>query len=85
MPIDGKFTIENRYSFTPLNECRLSYELRQFKSPADASTGFDVIGKGSIAAPSIAPGEAGSIAIDRTAMVADADATGDPNRKSIRA
>ncbi|MEJ5995021.1 glycoside hydrolase family 2 TIM barrel-domain containing protein [Pedobacter sp. Du54] len=55
---DGKFTIENRYAFTNLNQCTFSWRLEELKNPI---SNFE---KGTIRAPSIKPFEKGILKVD---------------------
>jgi Glycosyl hydrolases family 2, TIM barrel domain/Glycosyl hydrolases family 2, sugar binding domain/Glycosyl hydrolases family 2/Beta galactosidase small chain len=61
LPADGQFTIENRYDFTNLKDCKFSYQLRKFPSPADNATGFKILAEGPIASPDIVPGATGKL------------------------
>ena len=50
---DGTFEIENRYFYTNTSQCRFSWQLKELHNPTFA------VAKGSIPAPSIAPGQNG--------------------------
>ncbi len=57
---DGSFHIENRYSFTNINQCTFSYELRKLG-------GYDEVKatkSGTIVAPNIRPGDKGILKVD---------------------
>ena len=53
---NGKFQVENRYSFTNLNQCSFSWRLTKFGSATSSV-------KGNILAPSIKPMEKGALSI----------------------
>jgi len=57
---DGSFHIENRYSFTNINQCTFSYELQKLG-------GYDEVKatkSGTIVAPNIRPGDKGILKVD---------------------
>lgn len=57
---DGSFHIENRYSFTNINQCTFSYELKKLG-------GYDEVKatkSGTIVAPNIRPGDKGILKVD---------------------
>lgn len=57
---DGTFNLENRYSFTNIDQCAFSYELKKLGYSAELTTSA----KGIITAPSIAPGAKGILKMD---------------------
>ncbi|RKO73304.1 glycoside hydrolase family 2 [Sphingobacterium puteale] len=66
---DGAFHIENRYSFTNINQCSFSYELKKLG-------GYDEVKatkSGTIVAPNIRPGEKGILKVDFPAGWEDFD------------
>ena len=58
---NGKFQVENHYSFTDAGECRFDWELRKFASPTEKG-GHKVLASGKIPGPGIAPGKTGELA-----------------------
>ncbi|HTI12654.1 MAG TPA: glycoside hydrolase family 2 TIM barrel-domain containing protein [Puia sp.] len=64
--VKGKLTLENRYLFTNLNQCRLEWKWVSFPPAGQKKTEMQVWKKGNIAAPSLAPGEKGEITIPLT-------------------
>ena len=59
---NGKFTLENHFSFTDASECSFAWEQRKFSSLVETGN-FKVLGSGKIIAPKIAPGCAGELKI----------------------
>ncbi len=63
--IDEKFTgniaVENRYSFTNLNQCTFKWKLVTFRQPQDKATTAIVKATGSPASPNLKPGEKGTL------------------------
>jgi hypothetical protein len=59
---DGKFTIENRYHFTNINECRFDWWVEKLNLPGDTSV-LRSIGGPVVDAPNIKPGEKGVLDI----------------------
>lgn len=64
-PIDGNFKgeipVENRYSFTNLNQCTFKWKLVKFPSAQAKTTAATVAATGTPAAPVLKPGEKGVI------------------------
>jgi hypothetical protein len=60
---DGSVQVENRYHFTNLNQCSFKVKLVNFNKPSAWLTGYSKILAGSVTAPSIGPGEKGSLVI----------------------
>jgi hypothetical protein len=79
----GTLTIENRYDFTNTDRCAFTWQLRKFRAPGDAQSGCHIVAEKTIAAPSIAPHERGTLKLDLPADTRDADALAlrvdDPN------
>jgi hypothetical protein len=64
LPADfsGNITLENRYHFTNLNECKYQWALVNFRRPFDMLfTGYTVMEKGVAVAPSIKPLDKGTL------------------------
>ena len=71
---DGKFKIENRYHYTNLNQCRISYKLVKYRYPNDEGSGFNVLLENDIIAPEILPGNWGELNLDLPSNWKDAEA-----------
>jgi hypothetical protein len=71
---DGRLGVENRYRFTNAERCAFHFELVRFKGPWDAQAGHDVLHEGEVAAPSIAPGEKGTLVVPLPAQWRASDA-----------
>jgi hypothetical protein len=67
-PIDktfnGKVTVENRYAFTNLSQCRFKWQLVKFPSPQSNSTKATVIVSGNPLPFELAPGEKGMLKLN---------------------
>ena len=70
-PFTGKITVENRYLYTNLDQCRFEWKQLVFPGAGDKSTAAKSIQQGTIKTPSIAPGEKGilniPVPVDKTA------------------
>ena len=84
---NGQLMVENRYNFTDANQCRFTWQLRQFPGPFETHTTVRVIGEGVLSAPSIPPGGRGAIPMDLPANWKEADAlalrVSDPNGREL--
>jgi hypothetical protein len=60
---DGRVPIENGYDFTNADRCRFRLQLVRFRGPGGAG-GHEVVHESAVAAPSIAPGEKGSLRLE---------------------
>ena len=60
---DGTVRVENGYDFTSLDRCRFEWELLRFAPTDGRSPVRTVVGKGTVAAPAVAPRGSGSIRI----------------------
>ena len=58
------YAIQNRFHFTNTSECTFYWALVDFSKPFDRFDGYIVRHKGTIAAPDIAPGMEGHLALD---------------------
>jgi len=58
---DGKITVENKYSFTNLNQCTFAWKLVNFPSANENTTAQTVKASGNAAAPNLKPGSAGTL------------------------
>jgi len=67
-------SIENRYDFTTLGQCRFDWTLACFPSPLVGATGHTAIAQGSVPGPHIAPHACGSLALALPADWLAADA-----------
>lgn len=52
----GTLQVENRYSFTDANQCRFTWQLRKFTTPAEMKAGFSLVAEGEAKVASIPPG-----------------------------
>lgn len=71
---DGKITVENRFFFTNLNECKFTWELVSFVTPHDRSAGHTVVKNGVITSPDVAPVQKGELVLDLPADYQQYDA-----------
>jgi glycosyl hydrolase family 2 len=71
---DGRLAVENRYDFTDADRCTFHWKLVRFRGPWDARAGHDVVHEADAAAPSIAPGEKGTLALSLPSSWRDNDA-----------
>ena len=71
---NGVLTVQDRFSFTDANQCRFTWQLRQFRPPNEAASGFRVMAEGQAVAPSIPPGSSGILRLDLPRAEAAADA-----------
>jgi hypothetical protein len=53
---NGSIAVENRYYFTNLSQCSFQWSLINYRKPNDIFTGYDILKKGKITSPSVAPG-----------------------------
>jgi Glycosyl hydrolases family 2, TIM barrel domain/Glycosyl hydrolases family 2, sugar binding domain/Glycosyl hydrolases family 2 len=60
---DGRLAVENRYQFTDAARCAFQWKLVRFRGPWDARGGHDVVQEADATAPSIAPGEKGTLVL----------------------
>ncbi len=60
---DGRVAIENRYDFTNAERCAFHWELARFRRPWDARGGHEVVHEGDAIAPSIPPGQNGTLVL----------------------
>jgi hypothetical protein len=60
---DGRIPIENGYDFTNADRCRFRFQLLRFHGPGGAG-GHEVVHEAAVVAPSIAPGEKGSLVLE---------------------
>ena len=57
----GALQVQNHYSFTDANQCRFTWQLRRFTTPAEMKAGFSLVAEGEAKVPSIAPGASGPL------------------------
>jgi hypothetical protein len=57
----GALQVENRYHFTDANQCRFTWQLRRFPTPAEGKAGFSLVAEGEAKVPSIPPGGHGPL------------------------
>jgi len=58
-PFDGTISVENRYHFTNLKDCRFEYQLVNFSSVTDRQASHKVMKSGILASPDVKPLEHG--------------------------
>jgi Glycosyl hydrolases family 2, TIM barrel domain/Glycosyl hydrolases family 2, sugar binding domain/Glycosyl hydrolases family 2/Beta galactosidase small chain len=61
---DGNISVENRYIYTNLNQCKFYWKLVKFPSPGEKSVKYDEITQGQAPSPSLFPGEKGYLHIN---------------------
>jgi len=61
---DGNLSVENRYSYTNLNQCKFYFKLVKFPLPGESAVKYDAIAQGQTPSPSLSPGEKGYLHID---------------------
>lgn len=66
-------SVENRFSFTDLHDCKFSWQMRKFPSCRGTNSNFRVIADGVIEAPSVPPGGQGYLDFARPTGAAGAD------------
>ncbi|WP_288954876.1 glycoside hydrolase family 2 TIM barrel-domain containing protein [uncultured Polaribacter sp.] len=60
---NGKLTVENKFDFVNLNECKVKWKLIAFETPNTSAPGFRTVASGKVSMPSIVPGGAGDLRI----------------------
>ena len=63
-PFNGRLSVENRYLYTNLDQCRFAWQLVTFSKPHAAATAPTVVQKGISKAPAVAPGQKGWLQLD---------------------
>jgi hypothetical protein len=72
---DGTLTIQNRYDFLDAQQCRFSWQLRQFPRPDEPGAGIRILSSGSSKfASSLPPGAQGRLKLGLPADLGQADA-----------
>jgi len=71
---DGRLRVENRYDFTNLGQVSFEWRLERFAGPDAATAGHTDVARGTLPAPSIAPGNRGTLALALPADWREADA-----------
>ncbi len=74
VPFDGNLSIENRYHFTNLKNCRFEWQLVNFSSVTDRQTSHQVMKSGIVAGPDLAPLKTGVLKLELPADYAKYDA-----------
>jgi hypothetical protein len=69
----GELTIENRYDFTDLKDCRFEWKLGRFPSPNDTRSSHKIITSGTAKSANIAPHSTGTIKLGLPANWRNAD------------
>ena len=70
----GSLIVENHYSFTDANQCKFTWQLRQFSTPRETNVAFTVIGEGLATVASIPPGGSGPLSFKLSGNWTNADA-----------
>jgi Glycosyl hydrolases family 2, TIM barrel domain/Glycosyl hydrolases family 2, sugar binding domain/Glycosyl hydrolases family 2/Beta galactosidase small chain len=70
----GAVTVENRYDFINLKECRFDWQLARFPSPDEGGAGHKAIVTGSLQGPDVEPHEAGQLMLKLPAGLRKSDA-----------
>jgi beta-galactosidase/beta-glucuronidase len=60
----GSLAVENRYSFTNLQDCRFEWQLASFPRPYQDSAEPTIVKEGSLPGPSVRPGHQGKLELD---------------------
>jgi hypothetical protein len=61
---DGNLSVEDRYIYTNLNQCKFYWKLVKFPDPTEKSVRYNAIAQGEVLSPSLSPGEKGYLHID---------------------
>jgi hypothetical protein len=66
LPADfnGHLTVENRYHFTNLNQCRFNWQLVNYTKPFSGQTGLTILQKGTASSPDIAATQSGRLSLN---------------------
>jgi hypothetical protein len=70
---NGRFLVENHYSFTDASACKFTWQLRNFASPSHTNAPFAVLREGVLPSPRISPGGTGALNLGEL-VASDADA-----------
>ena len=70
----GTVTVQNRYDFTSLAQCHITWKLLRFRGPAEKETAPTVLSEGSATAPAVAPHRSGQVTLALPANWREADA-----------
>ncbi len=85
---DGRLRVENRYDFTSLETLSFAWRLERFPGPDMPAASAVTLSQGTVPAPSIAPGDRGTLVLPLPADWRDADALSltafDPKGKGLR-
>lgn len=60
----GELVISNKFLFTNLDQCRMTFEVTSIPGPRDQEKGIEVIASGEISLPAIAPGEKRKVSME---------------------
>jgi hypothetical protein len=71
---NGSVGIENGYDFTPLDQCRIAWQLLQFAPPSASAGATSVLAAGQVSTPPIAPRTRGTARLPLPRNWRDADA-----------
>jgi hypothetical protein len=73
-PFDGKIAVENRYSYTNLNQCKFKWQLVSFPAAGDATTKAIIKVQSDLPKFNLAPGEKGLLQLNLSKNWTDYDA-----------
>lgn len=71
---DGVLKVENYYDFTNLDQCRFGWELARFPSRGSGGRGHQILARGEVKGPAVAPRAAGELHLPLPDARRDADA-----------
>ncbi|MCM5664040.1 glycoside hydrolase family 2 protein [Galbibacter mesophilus] len=71
---DGRIEVENKFTFTNLNQCTFRWKYIQFTSPIEASSGYHTLKQGELKGPNIMPEAKGNLKIPTFLNNLNADA-----------
>lgn len=70
----GRFEIENKYSFTNLNQCKINWKYIRYAAPQEAGNGYYTLAHGTMPGPDVLPGKKGMLKIPLSPELENFDA-----------
>lgn len=61
---NGELQVENRYDFTPLQDCRFEWKTVRFAKVSEMKAGFTVVASGKVQGPSVQPHATGTMKLN---------------------
>ena len=61
---NGKLTIQNKFDFVNLKDCKINWKGIAFETPNTSASGFRTVAKGNLIAPNVLPSKTGQIRVD---------------------